>query len=219
MSRAPGLARAAAATWWAMSSIVTWSVSSWPSTTMASVSPTRIMSTPAPSATRADGKSYAVTITNGGPLPLRALMSGARSGARESGLDDAVVISEPPPSGAPTAPGSTASVASREGRRLRRPPPRRRQLCRPSPQSPSHARATGESEPELATATGREMTERACENCAFPDEELVLVRRVCVTPETWERPASRQVVEEPELWCVSCRSQYPHEVVEDDDEA
>src|SRR5215208_2374904 len=103
-----------------MSSIVTWSVSSWPSTTMASVSPTRIMSTPAPSATRADGKSYAVTITNGGPLPLRALMSGALSDARESGLDDAVVISEPPPSGAPTAPGSAPSVAStRDRARLR----------------------------------------------------------------------------------------------------
>ena len=63
------------------------------------------------------------------------------------------------------------------------------------------------------------VTERACENCAFPDEELVLVRRVYVTPETWDRPASQQVVDEPELWCVSCRSQYPHEVVEDDDEA
>src|SRR5918994_507808 len=97
---------------------------------MASVSPTRIMSTPAPSATRADGKSYAVTITNGGPLPLRALMSGALSGARESGLDDAVVISEPPPSGAPTAPGSTQSVARGGGR-----------FCRPPPQSPSPARA------------------------------------------------------------------------------
>src|SRR5215218_11371521 len=87
---------------------------------MASVSPTRIMSTPAPSATRADGKSYAVTITNGGPLPLRALMSGALSDARESGLDDAVVISEPPPSGAPTAPGGMPSVAStRDRARLR----------------------------------------------------------------------------------------------------
>jgi hypothetical protein len=26
------------------------------------------------------------------------------------------------------------------------------------------------------------MTERACENCAFPDEELALVRRIYVTP-------------------------------------
>ncbi len=62
------------------------------------------------------------------------------------------------------------------------------------------------------------MTERICENCAFPDEELVLVRRVYVTPEAWDRPASAQVMEETELWCVSCRSQYPHEPVADGEE-
>ena len=77
--------RATAATWWAMSSIVTCSVSSYPSTTIASESPTRIMSTPASSATRADGASYAVTITSGGPAPLRRRHR-ARSCARtESG--------------------------------------------------------------------------------------------------------------------------------------
>ena len=48
------------------------------------------------------------------------------------------------------------------------------------------------------------MTDRACENCGFPDEELVLVRRVYVVPETWDQAASETVVEEPELWCVSC---------------
>jgi len=52
------------------------------------------------------------------------------------------------------------------------------------------------------------VTPRVCENCAYPDEELVLVRRVYVTPETWDTPASHQVVDETELWCVSCRSQY-----------
>jgi len=62
------------------------------------------------------------------------------------------------------------------------------------------------------------MTQRVCENCAFPDEELALVRRVYVTPETWDTKGSREVVEETELWCVSCRSQYPHELVEDDEE-
>jgi hypothetical protein len=61
------------------------------------------------------------------------------------------------------------------------------------------------------------VTERACENCAFPDEELALVRRIYVKPESWDTPASQQVVEEAELWCVSCRSQYPHELVEDDE--
>src|SRR3984893_3754718 len=50
-------------------------------------------------------------MTRGGSPPLRALMAGALSGARESGGDDATVISVPPPSGAPSAPGSTPSVA------------------------------------------------------------------------------------------------------------
>ena len=62
------------------------------------------------------------------------------------------------------------------------------------------------------------MTPRVCENCAYPDEELVLVRRVYVTPETWDTPASHQVVDETELWCVSCRSQYPYELADDDEE-
>ena len=52
----------------------------------------------------------------------------------------------------------------------------------------------------------------------MPDEELALVRRVYVTPERWDSPrAEARVVDEAELWCVSCRSQYPH-VVEGDDE-
>jgi hypothetical protein len=62
------------------------------------------------------------------------------------------------------------------------------------------------------------VTERVCENCAMPDEELVLVRRVYVTPERWDSPrAEARVVGEAELWCVSCCSQYPH-VVEGTDE-
>jgi hypothetical protein len=52
---------------------------------------------------------------------------------------------------------------------------------------------------------------RVCENCGFVDEELVLVRRVYVTPPSWDTPGSETVVPEPELWCVSCCSQYPNE--------
>jgi hypothetical protein len=62
------------------------------------------------------------------------------------------------------------------------------------------------------------MTRRVCENCGFEDEELVLVRRVYVVPETWDAPGSEQVVPDAELWCVSCRSQYPHDVADDGDE-
>jgi hypothetical protein len=62
------------------------------------------------------------------------------------------------------------------------------------------------------------MTDRVCENCAMPDEELVLVRRVYVTPERWDSPeAEAKIVDEAELWCVSCCSQYPH-VVEGNEE-
>jgi hypothetical protein len=60
------------------------------------------------------------------------------------------------------------------------------------------------------------VTERACENCGFVDEELVIVRRVYVVPETWEHPPSHTVVPEPELWCVSCASQYPCEPAGED---
>src|ERR671918_2883634 len=69
---------------------------------MATESPTRIMSTPASSATRAEGASYAVTMTRGGPSPpLRARTSGALI------EPFGAAISGPPPSGAPTAPGGS----------------------------------------------------------------------------------------------------------------
>jgi hypothetical protein len=55
-----------------------------------------------------------------------------------------------------------------------------------------------------------------CENCGFVDEDLVTVRRIYVVPETWEHPASHTVVPEPELWCVSCVSQYPCEPADDE---
>ena len=50
--------------------MLTGTVESYPSTVIAPVSPTSTRSTPASSATRADGWSYAVTITIGWPLPL-----------------------------------------------------------------------------------------------------------------------------------------------------
>ena len=60
------------------------------------------------------------------------------------------------------------------------------------------------------------MTERVCENCAIEDDELVLVRRVYVVPASWDDPGSQVVVEEPELWCISCISQYPCELADEE---
>src|SRR5437588_10179562 len=98
-----------------MSSIVTCNVSSYPSTTIATESPTRIMSTPAASTARADGASYAVTITNGIPEPLRATTSGAPR-ARAARPVSAIIC--PPPSRARTAPGGRWRVAAEQLPRL-----------------------------------------------------------------------------------------------------
>jgi hypothetical protein len=56
--------------------------------------------------------------------------------------------------------------------------------------------------------------ERVCENCAREDDDLVLVIRVYVVPESWDTAASTTTVPGSELWCFSCRSMYPHEVVD-----
>lgn len=56
--------------------------------------------------------------------------------------------------------------------------------------------------------------DRTCENCAREDDDLVVVHRIYVVPESWDTAASSTTVEETERWCFSCRSQYPHEPVE-----
>jgi hypothetical protein len=58
------------------------------------------------------------------------------------------------------------------------------------------------------------MARPACENCGFPDVELVLVRRVYVVPAAWDHEGSETVMPDPERWCVSCCSQYPNDPVE-----
>ena len=55
--------------------------------------------------------------------------------------------------------------------------------------------------------------ERACENCGTPDVELLQVRRVYMDP---DRPGEISETEEnPELWCISCTTQYPHLAAEE----
>jgi hypothetical protein len=55
------------------------------------------------------------------------------------------------------------------------------------------------------------VTEVACENCGFPDVELVRVHRVYVVPPAWDHEGSETVMPEIEHWCISCCSQYPNE--------
>jgi len=56
--------------------------------------------------------------------------------------------------------------------------------------------------------------DRVCENCAREDDDLVLVNRVYVVPESWDTPGSSTTMPDAELWCFSCRSLYPHEAVD-----
>lgn len=49
-----------------------------------------------------------------------------------------------------------------------------------------------------------------CESCGRPDSDLVAVHRMYVVPEDWDQEGRQTVVEELEIWCFSCRSQYPN---------
>lgn len=51
--------------------------------------------------------------------------------------------------------------------------------------------------------------ERVCESCAREDDDLVLVRRL------YPGGGRERGAEATELWCFSCRSQYPNDLVED----
>ena len=53
-----------------------------------------------------------------------------------------------------------------------------------------------------------------CQNCAREDADLVGVKRLYVQPETWDAAAKVTHTDEVELWCFSCRTQYPHEDAE-----
>jgi hypothetical protein len=49
-----------------------------------------------------------------------------------------------------------------------------------------------------------------CESCGAAGEELTLVRRVYVTPESWDTDG-RVDVAGLEWWCFLCRTHYPHQ--------
>ena len=55
-----------------------------------------------------------------------------------------------------------------------------------------------------------------CDSCGRDDEEVVSVRRVYVTPETWDTEGKVDIVDEVEQWCFACRTHYPHQEVDGD---
>lgn len=63
----------------------------------------------------------------------------------------------------------------------------------------------------MATSTG------TCDSCGReePEDELVALHRVYVTPPSWDVEERIDVVEEVERWCFPCRSSYPHQPLDE----
>lgn len=57
--------------------------------------------------------------------------------------------------------------------------------------------------------TGGAIDRGTCESCGDLDVDIVLVRRLYVTPETWDQ-AGRVQPSTDETWCFVCRTHYPH---------
>jgi hypothetical protein len=54
----------------------------------------------------------------------------------------------------------------------------------------------------------------SCESCGADSDDLTPVHRKYVTPAGEGHATVTRVLDEVERWCVSCRTQYPHEPVE-----
>lgn len=52
-----------------------------------------------------------------------------------------------------------------------------------------------------------------CESCGRDNEAVTEVRRVYVTPESWDQEGKVTVVDDTEHWCTACMSHYPHQPV------
>ncbi|MHB8328988.1 MAG: hypothetical protein ACYDD6_05090 [Acidimicrobiales bacterium] len=50
-----------------------------------------------------------------------------------------------------------------------------------------------------------------CESCGATGDALVKVCRVYLDTDAQGRVTGSHTIDEPERWCVSCRSLYPHE--------
>ena len=54
-----------------------------------------------------------------------------------------------------------------------------------------------------------------CQSCGGSEDSLTPVRRMYVTPETWESEHKQVVLPDVEQWCFACMTQYPHERLDD----
>ena len=73
--------------------------------------------------------------------------------------------------------------------------------------------------PADSSASRRDQT--VCDSCGAPADDVARVHRVYVTPREWDatgdEPADDhvEIVDEVEVWCFPCRSQYPHQPLDD----
>lgn len=56
------------------------------------------------------------------------------------------------------------------------------------------------------------MATGTCESCGSV-EEVTRVRRVYVTPESWDTEGKAEPENETEQWCFACTTHYPHQAV------
>jgi hypothetical protein len=49
-----------------------------------------------------------------------------------------------------------------------------------------------------------------CQSCGDRDSDLVLIRRLWVTPENWDTDGN-VAAGDLEWWCFVCRTHYPHQ--------
>ena len=55
------------------------------------------------------------------------------------------------------------------------------------------------------------MADEACESCGDPTDGLLAVHRIYIEAATSEREERITRLDEVEVWCVPCRTIYPHE--------
>ncbi len=53
-----------------------------------------------------------------------------------------------------------------------------------------------------------------CHSCGAADELVTAVHRMYVVPEDWETKPSQTVEDDIEMWCFSCRTHYPHVLID-----